>query len=59
MEVVLDRLGLKDYPLDKVFNYSLATKINAELSGMLKTLKVSAPKQILLVEELPSASAAA
>jgi ABC-type nitrate/sulfonate/bicarbonate transport system substrate-binding protein len=32
LEVVLDRLGLKDYPLDKVFNYSLATKINAELN---------------------------
>jgi hypothetical protein len=32
MEVVLDRLGLKDYPLDKVFNYSLAQKVNAELN---------------------------
>jgi ABC-type nitrate/sulfonate/bicarbonate transport system substrate-binding protein len=32
LEIVLDRLGLKDYPLDKVFNYSLAHKINAELN---------------------------
>jgi hypothetical protein len=31
LEVVLD-LGLKDYPLDKVFNYSLAQKVNAELN---------------------------
>src|SRR5271168_2923827 len=30
------------------------TKITAELSAMLKTLKVSVPKQILLVEEPPS-----
>jgi hypothetical protein len=29
------------------------TKITAELSAMLKTLKVSVPKQILLVEEPP------
>jgi hypothetical protein len=35
------------------------TKITAELSAMLKTLKVSVPKQILLVEEPPSATAAA
>jgi transposase len=34
------------------------TKITAELSAMLKTLKVSVPKQILLVEEPPSAPAA-
>jgi len=32
LEVVLDRLGLKDYPLDKVFNYSLAQNVNAELN---------------------------
>jgi NitT/TauT family transport system substrate-binding protein len=32
LEVVLDRLGLKDYPAEKVFNYSLAQKINAELN---------------------------
>jgi len=32
LEVVLDRLGLKDYPSDKVFNYSLAQKINADLN---------------------------
>ena len=31
------------------------TKITAELSAMLKTLKVSVPKQILLFEEPPSA----
>jgi hypothetical protein len=31
LEVVLDRVGLKEYPLEKVFNYSLAHKINAEL----------------------------
>jgi hypothetical protein len=35
------------------------SKITAELSAMLKTLKVSVPKQILLVEEPPSASTAA
>ena len=35
------------------------TKITAELSAMLKTLKVSVPKQILSVEEPPSAPAAA
>jgi Transposase DDE domain len=34
------------------------SKITADLSAMLKTLKVSAPKQILLVEESPSAPAA-
>ena len=34
------------------------TKITAELSAMLKTLKVSVPKQILLVEEPLSAAAA-
>src|SRR6267154_2008572 len=34
------------------------SKITAELSVMLKTLKVSMPKQILLVEESPSAPAA-
>jgi transposase len=34
------------------------SKITAELSAMLKTLKVSVPKQILLVEESPSAPAA-
>jgi len=32
LEVVLDRLGLKDYPLDKAFNYALAHKVNAELN---------------------------
>jgi len=32
LEVVLDRLGLNDYPLDKVFNYSLAQNVNAELN---------------------------
>src|ERR1700722_236435 len=32
------------------------TKITAELSAMLKTLKISVPKQILLVEESPSAT---
>jgi hypothetical protein len=32
LEVGLDRLGLKDYPLDKVFNYSLAQKVNPELN---------------------------
>jgi ABC-type nitrate/sulfonate/bicarbonate transport system substrate-binding protein len=32
LETVLDRLGLKDYPPDKVFNYSLAHKINGELN---------------------------
>ena len=35
------------------------TKITAELSAKLKTLKVSVPKQILLVEESPSATTAA
>jgi hypothetical protein len=35
------------------------SKLTAELSEMLKTLKVSVPKQILLVEEPPSATAAA
>ena len=35
------------------------SKITAELSAMLKTLKVSVPKQILLVEEPPSALATA
>ncbi len=35
------------------------TKITAELSAMLKTLKISVPKQILLVEESPSATTAA
>ena len=35
------------------------SKITADLSAMLKTLKVSAPKQILLVEESPSATTAA
>src|ERR1700722_14830818 len=35
------------------------TKITTELSAMLKTLKVSVPKQILSVEEAPSAPAAA
>ena len=34
------------------------TKITAEPSAMLKTLKISVPKQILLVEESPSAPAA-
>ena len=34
------------------------SKITAELSAMLKTLKVSAPKQMLSVEEAPSAPAA-
>jgi hypothetical protein len=34
------------------------TKITAELSAMLKTLKVSMPKQILSVEDSPSAPAA-
>jgi Transposase DDE domain len=33
------------------------SKIPPELSAMLKTLKVSVPKQILLVEESPSAAA--
>jgi NitT/TauT family transport system substrate-binding protein len=32
VETVLDRLGLKDYSLDRVFNYSLAHKINGELN---------------------------
>ena len=32
LETALDRLGLKDYPVDKVFNYSLAHKLNAELN---------------------------
>jgi hypothetical protein len=35
------------------------TKISAELSAMLKTLKISVPKQVLLVEEPPSEAAAA
>ena len=35
------------------------TKITAELSAMLKTLKISVPKQILLVAESPSATTAA
>ena len=35
------------------------TKISAELSAMLKTLKVSVPKQVLSVEEPPSEAAAA
>jgi hypothetical protein len=35
------------------------TKITAELSTMLKTLKISVPKQILLVAESPSATTAA
>jgi hypothetical protein len=34
------------------------SKIPAELSALLKMLKVSAPKQVLLVEEPPSATAA-
>ena len=32
METVLDRLGIKDYPHDRVFNYSMAHKINSELN---------------------------
>ncbi|HEV8725043.1 MAG TPA: ABC transporter substrate-binding protein [Candidatus Binatia bacterium] len=32
METVLDRLGIKDYPPDRVFNYSISHKINTELS---------------------------
>jgi NitT/TauT family transport system substrate-binding protein len=39
LEVVLDRLGLKDYPLDKVFNYSLAQKVNAELNRKSPTTR--------------------
>jgi transposase len=35
------------------------TKISAELSAMLKTLKISVPKQVLSVEEPPSEAAAA
>ena len=35
------------------------SKITAELFAILKTLKVSVPKQILSVEEPPSATAAA
>jgi hypothetical protein len=35
------------------------TKITAELSAMLKTLKVSVPKQVLSVEEPLSAPAVA
>jgi hypothetical protein len=34
------------------------SKIPAELSALLKMLKVSVPKQVLLVEEPPSATAA-
>ena len=34
------------------------TKISAELSVMLKTLKISVPKQVLLVEEPPSEAVA-
>jgi hypothetical protein len=35
------------------------TKVPAELAAMLKSLAISAPKQILAVEEPPSAAAAA
>ena len=35
------------------------TKISAELSAMLKILKISVPKQVLSVEEPPSEAAAA
>lgn len=35
------------------------TKISAELSAMLKTLKISVPKQVLSIEEPPSEAAAA
>jgi hypothetical protein len=35
------------------------TKISAELSVMLKTLKISVPKQVISVEEPPSEAAAA
>jgi hypothetical protein len=34
------------------------SKITAALSALLKTLKISAPKKVLLVEELPSEAAA-
>lgn len=32
LEVVLERFKLKEYPLEKVFNYSLTHKMNAELN---------------------------
>src|SRR3954467_3829515 len=35
------------------------TKISADLSAMLKTLKISVPKQVISVEEPPSEAAAA
>jgi hypothetical protein len=34
------------------------SKITAELSALLKTLKISVPKQVLLVEEPPSEAVA-